>query len=89
MAKRLVSKKKVGKKKVFDLDVKYNHTFVAEGTVVHNCTEKGAQKFFEKAKPKSITDIAALTSIYRPGPLAADVDKMYIKAKQHPEDVVY
>jgi len=66
---------------VFDLDVLTNHNFVANDTVVHNCTEKGAQQFFANAKPKSITDIAALTSIYRPGPLAADVDKIYNEAR--------
>lgn len=48
---------------------------------IFQLTSKGAQKFFEKAKPKSITDIAALTSIYRPGPLAANVDKLYLEAK--------
>ena len=34
-------------------------------------TEGGAQDFCKKAKPKSIIDIAAITSIYRPGPLSA------------------
>lgn len=89
MGKKLVSKKSVGVKRVFDLDIAGDHNFIANGTVVHNCTEKGAQKFFEKAQPKSITDIAALTSIYRPGPLAADVDKIYNEAKANPDAVVY
>jgi len=89
LGKKLVSKKQVGVKRVFDLDIAHNHNFAANGTMVHNCTEKGAQKFFESAKPKSITDIAALTSIYRPGPLAADVDKLYKEGKNNPEDVVY
>lgn len=48
---------------------------------VFQATGRGAQKLFERAKPKSITDIAALTSIYRPGPLAANVDKLYLEAK--------
>ena len=52
-------------------------------------TENGAQKFCRKAKPRNIIDIAAITSIYRPGPLGADVDKLYVKAKKNPEDVVY
>tara|TARA_Y100000592_G_scaffold100517_1_gene180934 strand:- start:2978 stop:6412 length:3435 start_codon:yes stop_codon:yes gene_type:complete len=43
-------------------------------------TEKGAQKFAKKAQPKSIIDIAAITSIYRPGPLSAGVDKQYVSA---------
>ena len=37
---------------------------------------------FMKAKPTSINDIAVLTSIYRPGPLAAKVDDIYLKAKE-------
>ena len=52
-------------------------------------TENGAQKFCRKAKPRNIIDVAAITSIYRPGPLGADVDKLYVKAKKNPEDIVY
>lgn len=48
---------------------------------IFQATGRGAQKLFERAKPKSITDIAVLTSIYRPGPLAANVDKLYLEAK--------
>ena len=43
-------------------------------------TEKGAQGFAERAQPTSIIDIAAITSIYRPGPLSAGVDKQYVSA---------
>lgn len=52
---------------------------------VFQCTGHGAQRFFTKAKPKSIVDIAALTSIFRPGPLAAKVDKLYLDAKEGKE----
>lgn len=52
-------------------------------------TESGAQDFCKKAKPKSIIDIAAITSIYRPGPLSAAVDKMYVKAMRKPSEVKY
>ena len=31
--------------------------------------EKGAQYFCKRAKPKNIIDIAAITAVYRPGPL--------------------
>jgi DNA polymerase-3 subunit alpha len=37
-------------------------------------TEGGAQEFCKLAKPTSLIDISAITSIYRPGPLSADVD---------------
>ena len=52
-------------------------------------TEAGAQTFCKQAKPNNITDLAAITSIYRPGPLSAGVDKMYIGAKEEPEEVEY
>lgn len=48
---------------------------------IFQLTSVGAQKLFVKAKPKSVIDIATLTSIYRPGPLAANVDKLYLEAK--------
>ena len=56
---------------------------------VFQLTSGGAQRLFQKAKPKSIVDIATLTSIYRPGPLHAKVDKLYVKAKNDPENVDY
>ncbi len=52
-------------------------------------TESGAQNFCKQAKPKNIIDISAITSIYRPGPLGANVDKKYVKAKESPKDIFY
>jgi len=52
-------------------------------------TENGAQKFCRKAKPRNIIDVAAITSIYRPGPLGANVDKLYVRAKKSPGDISY
>jgi DNA polymerase-3 subunit alpha len=54
---------------------------------IFQLTSAGAQKLFVKAKPTSIVDIATLTSIYRPGPLAANVDKLYLKAKNNGEEI--
>ncbi len=56
---------------------------------VFQFTEKGAQDFCRRAKPESIIDIAAITSIYRPGPLSANVDKLYVKAKNNPDEIEY
>jgi len=56
---------------------------------IFQLTQAGAQRLFTKAKPRSIIDIATLTSIYRPGPLAANVDKLYIGAKNEPEKIDY
>lgn len=82
---KLVSSRPVGKRHVFDIEVRDYHNFIANGIVVHNCTGDGAQRLFVKGKPKSIIDIATLTSIYRPGPLAANVDKLYLEAREGKE----
>lgn len=52
-------------------------------------TESGAQGFCQRAKPRSLIDIAAVTSIYRPGPLGEGVDEKYVEAKENPEDIQY
>lgn len=81
-----MSSRPVGKRHVFDIEVRDYHSFIANDIVVHNCTSDGARKLFVKGKPKSIIDIAALTSIYRPGPLAANVDNLWLKHAEEPYD---
>lgn len=49
-------------------------------------SKEGAQTFCKNSMPKGITDISIVTSIYRPGPLAANVDKMFLKRKSGQED---
>ena len=56
---------------------------------VFQFTEKGAQGFCKKAKPQSIIDISAITSIYRPGPLSAKVHNHYVAAKRNPKSIQY
>ncbi len=68
----------------------YEHVFHnANYAGTFQCTQKGTQKFFTSAEPRSIVDIAALTSIYRPGPLAADVDQLYVESKNDPDSIEY
>ena len=50
---------------------------------VFQFTNTGAQRLSMKSKPTDIIDISAITSIYRPGPLSANVDKLYVKAKKN------
>jgi DNA polymerase-3 subunit alpha len=52
-------------------------------------TQRGAQDFCRRAKPDNIIDLSAITSIYRPGPLGAKVDRSYVQAKKNPLDVKY
>ncbi len=52
-------------------------------------TNPNAQKFCMDSKPTNIIDIAAITSIYRPGPLSANVHTKYVDSKNNPESVEY
>lgn len=84
---KILSIKKTGKtERVYDITVKKNHNFVANGVVVHNC---GAQRFCQRVKPNNIIDISSITSIFRPGPLSAGVDKSFAESKHEPDSVVY
>ena len=56
---------------------------------VFQLTSSGSQKLFKRAQPKNIVDIATLTAIYRPGPLSAKVDRLYVKAKKNPAAIDY
>lgn len=78
--------------KVLDMDDQHVYEHVYAGgrwAGIFQLAGRGAQNLFKKAKPKSIIDIATLTSIYRPGPLTAKVDRLYIKAKNNPEKIDY
>ena len=50
---------------------------------IFQCTNHGAQRLFQNARPDNLLDIAALTAIYRPGPLAMNVDKRFVEAKKN------
>jgi len=68
----------------------YNNIFhKGKWAGIFQFTETGAQKFCKKTKPKNIINIAAVTSIYRPGPLGAEVDKLYVEAKENPGKIRY
>jgi len=50
-------------------------------TGIFQFAQAGARNFAMEAKPQNIEDLAAVTAIYRPGPLKANVHKKYVKAK--------
>lgn len=56
---------------------------------VFQFTAPGAQNFCQSVQPHNLIDLAAITSIYRPGALSAKVDKGYIKDKNDPDAVEY
>ena len=52
---------------------------------VFQFTETGAQRFCQQVKPTSLIDLAAITSIYRPGPLGANVHEEYVDMRENPQ----
>tara|TARA_R110002110_G_scaffold415722_1_gene654288 strand:+ start:1159 stop:4581 length:3423 start_codon:yes stop_codon:yes gene_type:complete len=77
---------------VVDLEDKkvYKNTFHrGKWAGIFQFTEGGAQNFCKRVKPNNIIDISAITSIYRPGPLSADVHEEYIEAMGHPHRIQY
>ena len=61
----------------------------ARFTGVFQFTATGARRFCLAAKPTTITELAALTAIYRPGPLKANVHRKYVKAKKNASEIKY
>ena len=58
-------------------------------TGVFQFTATGARRFCLAAQPTTITELAALTAIYRPGPLKANVHRKYVKAKKNASQIKY
>ena len=56
---------------------------------VFQFSQEGAQKFCTNADPHSLIDLSIITSIYRPGPLGAGVDKLFLKRKDGEMDDEY
>jgi DNA polymerase III subunit alpha len=52
-------------------------------------SDSRAQEFCKNARPKGLMDIAAITAIYRPGPLSANVHEQYVEAKNNTDDIDY
>lgn len=56
---------------------------------VFQFTASGARKFCMQANPNTIDELAAITAIYRPGPLKANVHNMYVDAGKNIEGIKY
>ena len=56
---------------------------------VFQFTNQGARQFSLDAQPENVEELAALTAIYRPGPLKANVHKKYVKAKKNADKIKY
>ena len=58
---------------------------ICEG--VFQLESAGMKSFMKELKPKSLEDIIAGISLYRPGPM--DFIPQYIKGKNHPDEITY
>lgn len=47
------------------------------------------QSLMAKIKPRSVNDIAIITSLFRPGPLSISADKVFLKNRKDPEEITY
>jgi len=56
---------------------------------VFQFTNTGARNFCVDAAPASVKELAAITAIYRPGPLKANVHKRYVEAKNNADLIKY
>ena len=56
---------------------------------VFQFTAQGARKFCTQSKPNCIEDLSAITAIYRPGPLKANVHNMYVDAGKDLSNIKY
>jgi DNA polymerase III subunit alpha len=68
-----------------DQDVYKNIFHDGRWAGVFQFTEPGAQSFCKQVKPTNLIDLAAITSIYRPGPLGAGVHTEYVEARENPQ----
>lgn len=68
----------------------YKHVFWDSNYAgIFQFVQPNTQAFMAQMKPTSVYDIAIATSIFRPGPLAAGVDKMFLQNRLNPDDVKY
>ena len=56
---------------------------------IFQLTEGGMRTFCEQAKPDNLTELSAVTSLFRPGPLSMGTDKEFVEAKRSPQLVTY
>ena len=51
---------------------------------IFQMTNGGAQRFCQEAQPESLLDFAAVTAIFRPGPLSAKAHSLYVDKQDQP-----
>ena len=74
---------------LIDVEDKETYKLIASGDTlgVFQLESTGMRKFMKQLNPKSIEDVIAGISLYRPGPMESI--PMYIKNKNNPDDIKY
>jgi DNA polymerase-3 subunit alpha len=75
---------KMDDQKVYE-NVYHNNNYIG----IFQFVNPQVQKFTARFKPTSIDDLAIITSVFRPGPLGLGADKILLKNKMNPDEVVY
>lgn len=72
-----------------DFDDKEVYEMISAGKTegVFQLESAGMKNFMKELKPANIEDVIAGISLYRPGPM--DFIPLYIKGKEHPEEITY
>jgi DNA polymerase-3 subunit alpha len=72
-----------------DIDVLKKVFWEGNTTGIFSVTSAGMVKLFQRVKPTSFDDVAAVTALFRPGPLGSKMDVMFADRKNGLEDVTY
>ncbi len=72
-------------------DMELMKTVFWEGNTagIFSVTSAGMVKLFKRVKPTRFDDVAAVTALFRPGPLSSGMDAMYADRKNGLEEVTY
>jgi DNA polymerase-3 subunit alpha len=72
-----------------DLDVLKTVFWQGNTCGIFSVTSAGMVKLFQRVKPTSFDDVAAVTALFRPGPLGSKMDVMFADRKNGIEEVTY
>lgn len=72
-----------------DLNVLKTVFWEGNTTGIFSVTSAGMVKLFQRVKPTSFDDVAAVTALFRPGPLGSKMDAMFADRKNGIEEVTY
>jgi DNA polymerase-3 subunit alpha len=72
-----------------DMNVYKNVYWKGRWAGIFQFVQPPVQKFVQQMKPTSIIDLATATSVFRPGPLGVNADKLYLKNRTNPEKIQY